>query len=396
MASLFQFFSKTKVRNIAVVDISTASVGAAFATISGIAPPAIVFSSRFENQAQGGGTAGMLRALDAVCREMIEKGVPLLKKTTGTGGVESITILVGSPRQTSSISVDVIEQDKPFIFSEAMLHAALGKKSGHGCTTTLIASVLNGYETQQPIGKRTSKAEVVLLSCCLDPEIESFIKRAVRTFSGGVPLRFVSFPNAAHLVLQGLFPHERDFLAFSVGNETTEIAFIKQGHLAGIETAAVGTDIFAKAAKENGINTPSGVVDMEKGLIDKEKSARLSARLLEGEQIWVHAIKEALLKIASQGALPRVVFLFSDARTLTFFKRLLDSPELHALWLSDEPLSVMPVGKRQFYQFMRHVSAPLQGAGSLQTLEDPILDMIALLSRVQEDGVQGSRVPDRV
>ncbi len=385
---MFHLFGKPKVRNIAVVDVNSLSVGAAFATISGIAPPAIVFSTRVKNTVPSGGTTGMLRALDEVAKEMVEKGVPLLKKTTESGSVEGVTILLSSPWQTSTLNVHAIENEKSFIFTEEMLRDSLLEKSRRGCTTSLIASVLNGYETARPIGKRVTKAEVVLLSCCIDQEIESSIKRAVRSFVGAVPLQFVSFPSAAHLVLEGLFPHERDFLAFSIGNETTEIAFIKQGHLTGIETVMAGVLSFTKAAREEGIASSSGVVDLEKGLIDKEKNARLSKRLTEIEKVWITQIKEALIRIAAQGALPRVVFLFSDSVMLAFFKRLLNAPELHALWLSDEPLSVITVEPRQFSLFMRPILAPRQVLGSPETPNDPVLDMVALLTRVREQRVQ--------
>lgn len=374
---MFHFFGKTKARNIAVVDVNSLSVGAAFATISGIAPPAIVFSTRIKNRVPHTGAPGMLRALDEVAKDMIEKGAPLLKTITGSGSVENATILLSSPWQASTLHVHGITKEKPFIFTEDMLHTKELDAVPRGCSTTLIASILNGYEVDRPIGKRATKAEVVLMSNCIDQEIEPSVKRAVRSFVGAAPLQFVSFPSAAHLVLQGLFPHERDFLAFSIGNEATEIAFVKQGHLTGIETVMVGALSFSEAAREEGVVSSSGVVDLEKGLIDREKNNRLSKRMGEAEAVWIKEVKEALIRIASEGALPRVLFLFCDSVMLTFFKRLLNTPELHALWLSDEPLSLMTIGPRQFSLFMRPIS---------NTPDDPILDMIALITRVKEQG----------
>lgn len=374
MKSFFGFLGKPRAKNIAVIDISSASVGAAYATISGVAPPAMVFQTRIENRSETASTPGMLRALDAVARELSTKGVSRLRSVTGSASIDTAYVLMSAPWQTSKLSVKTIEKEKQFLFTEAMLAEALAEERKTSGTTSLIASVLNGYETPNPVGKRTTRAEIVLLSSAIDAEIEPYIKRAIRSFVGAAPLEFISFASASHLVLRGLFPHERDFLALRIGTEGSELAFIKHGHLAGIETAGAGTSLFAKAAREHGIVSPGGVSDTENGLIDKEKSQRLAERLAETERTWIGLMKETLVKIAAEGALPRVIFLFSDERTLPFFKRLLDAPELHALWLSDEPLTVIPVVPRQFFQFMRHINTDES---------DAVLDMLSMLSRVE-------------
>ncbi len=143
--------------------------------------------------------------------------------------------------------------------AEAFLSEALSESRKKYGSTELIASVLNGYETPNPIGKKATRAEMVLLSTHIDPEVEPYIRRAIRSFVGAVPIHTVSFPSAAHLVLRGLFPHERDFLALRVGTDVTELAFVKQTHIAGIEAAAVGTKIFTTAAREQGIE-PAGAI----------------------------------------------------------------------------------------------------------------------------------------
>lgn len=372
MKGFFDIFGKPRGRNIAVVDISPASVGAAFSTIAGVAPPAIVYSSRVDNESASGATPGALRALDAVAREMSLKGAPALKNATGSGSVEEAYVLVGAPWQRSKLYVHTIEKEKPFIFSEAMLHEAMAEGKKDGSTVSRIASVLNGYETPMPVGKRATRAEIVLLASSIEPEIEPYIKRAVRSFVGSAHLSYVSFGSTAHLVLEGHFPHERDFIALRIGTEATELASIKQNHLVGVETVPVGAGHFTRAAREHGI-VSSSVPDAGKGLIDVENNERLSEKLAQVEETWTATMKDAFLKIAAEGALPRVIFLFAEERSLPFFKRLLDSPTLHQLWLSDEPLSVIPVGKRHFAQFMRHIK---------EDTDDSVLDMLALLSRV--------------
>jgi len=361
---MFSFLGKNHVKNIAVVDFSSTSVGAAYATVSGVAPPEVVFSVRIPSGEYGAGNAGALRALDMVAKDMMNKGAPLLRKVTGSGSVEATFVLIGSPWQKDILSTKTIEKDKPFIFTKTLLEEGTPKEG----RVAIVGTVLNGYETTEPIGKKVKRAEIAMLSASLDPEIERLSKRAIRSFVGAAPLSFVSFAEAAPHVLKKYFPHERDFLAIRVLDATTDIAFIKQAHLAGVETALQGTGAFHAAAKTKGFSKGAAV----DGIIDKEKSGALSKRMEEASSAWIAAMREAFLKVAAEGALPRTLFLFADEGALPLFKNLLDAPELHTLWLSDEPLSVIPMNKGSLGASMRRLDA--------RTESDAVLDLLCHLA----------------
>jgi hypothetical protein len=361
---MFSLFGKRSVRNIAVVDVNSTTVGAAYATYSGVAAPRIVYAQIIPVEPYGKDAPGMLRALDALAKDMTHNGAPLLRKTTGTGEVERAVLLIGSPWQTSSLSVKVIEDEKPFLFTKAMLAEA-----SPALRARVMGTLLNGYEAKDPVGKRAKRAEISVLASTIDPEVERLARRAVRGIAGAAPISLVSFAETAPEVLKDYFPHERDFLALRIGLETTEIAFVKQEHLAGLVCASAGSAAFYQAAEDSGLSA-GGVVE---GIIDRPKSERLQKRFEDAERAWVMTMREAFLKVASEGALPRTLFLFGDERMLPLWKRLLDAPELHALWLSDEPLSVIPLGRGSL-------------AASLQRLDerlpsDAMLDLLCLFSR---------------
>jgi hypothetical protein len=361
---MFSFLGKQRARNIAVVDLSSTSAAAAYATYSGIAPPQIIFSAREPAEAYGSGAAGSLRALDAVAREMTSKGAPLLRKVTGTGSVEEVILLLGDPWQKTSLSIKIVEKDKPFIFTKSLLTEAVPS----GSRATIVSTVLNGYDSPEPVGKKVKRAEIAVLSSTTDGEVERLAKRAIRTFTGAAPLSLLSFPEAATAVLKGFFPHERDFLALRIGNETTEIAFVRDGYPAGVETAATGAGAFSSAAGHAGVSS-AGVA----GIIDREKSGRLETHMQGAEQAWVTAMHDAFLKVAAEGALPRTLFLFADEEVLPLFKRLLDAPDLHTLWLSDEPLSVIPMQRGSLSASMRKADDQLE--------DDVVLDVLCLTAR---------------
>jgi hypothetical protein len=364
---MFSFFGKKRIKNVAVVDLSSMSASVAYTTIKGTAAPLVVHTAHTDAEVHGAGASGALRALDTVARSMVKEGAAKLRKASGTGALDEVLLLIEHPWQTTKLDVKSYAKEKPFIFTHAMLSEALSVKEG---SAVLVGASLNGYETEDPVGKHVLRAELSVLVSTTDPEVERLAKRAVRSFAGSAPITLASFPDAATYVLRGFFPHERDFLAVRVGYASTEIAHVKQGRLAGIEVAHEGAGALIEAGKSSGVST--GAVT---GLIDKEKSAKLDAALSDAESKWISAMHEAFLKAASEGALPRVIFLFADERVLPLFKRLLDAPELHTLWLSDEPLSVMPLTKGQFAPFLQLLPTTEGG--------DPMLDLLCLHARLR-------------
>ncbi len=364
---MFSLWGKKQIKNVAVVDVSSIAASVAYLTIRGTAAPLVVHTARAETEVHGAGAAGALRALDIVVRSMVKEGASRLRNASGTGTIDEVLLLIEDPWQTTSLEVKTYAKDKPFIFTHAMYEEALSVKEG---SSMLVGASLNGYETEDPVGKKVTKAELSVLVSSVDSEVERLAKRAVRTFAGSAPITLVSFPDAATYVLRGFFPHERDFLAVRVGYSSTQIAHVKQGRLASIEVAREGAGALIEAGKASGLST--GAVT---GLIDKEKSAKLEKTLSAAETAWIAAMREAFLKAASEGALPRVIFLFADDRVLPLFKRLLDAPDLHALWLSDEPLSVMPLTKGQFAPFLQLLEGTEGG--------DSMLDLLCLHARLR-------------
>ena len=351
MFAMFGLFGGNKGERIALFDVSSSSVRAAYALVVPGAPLRIIFETKVGIEAGPTtvGDAPMLRAMDAALRELREKGAPLLRKATGSGSASRAYASVCAPWQKTNLRTESRVEDKPFTVTEGFIREALGKEQpakGHVLTEeAVVATLLNGYETHAPVGKKASHAEVIVLSASMGEETYSLMRRALASFSASREVRFSSFASVAFRALHQAFPHEGDYLALRVSGEATELAAVKRGFPLSTGAIGIGVNAFSRAARESGI---SSAVGADQGVIDREKSEKLDQGLKDAEAAWTAEITSTLQGFAAAHALPRTVFLLTDEEALGFFSRLLNSPDLHRLWLSDEPLSVIPLDSKHF------------------------------------------------
>ncbi len=368
------FSSKPKAQSVALIDITSSSIGAAYARVSPGAPAALLYTARVDIDVSGPEvpTELVLRTLDAVLRDMRQNGAPLLRRRTGSGSVSSVTVSVGAPWQELLIRTETVAEEKPFVFTQDIIDKAKKKQAiaaGRvGTQETVLATLLNGYETPTPVGKKAKRAEIILLSASMLEDTAKQTRRALASFSLLHDVRFSSFATVVSNAARIAFPHEKDYLALRVSGESTELVFVKRGFPMFVSALPSGLAEFARAAKASGFTSfPDGG-----NIIDREKSTELDAGLRQAEAAWTSAIAASLQEFAANHALPRTLLLVADKEAREFIRRVLDVPEVHALWLSDEPLAIIPLECSHFSTSM---------ACETGVEEDLMLGLLALTAK---------------
>lgn len=339
-------FSKKRARSVALIDIGSASVGGAYAHYEEGKPPIIYYTARVDVETREGESIrqGMLRSLSFLERLLIEEGAPALRRETGSGGVEKVLVSVAAPWQETFVTTTNIVQKNAFTFSHAHLADAVKKtavvpkdrvSSGH----TVVATILNGYETSNPFGKRVTRAELVILASTLEKEaahaIESSLRRAFHTNE----IELTAFAPVAYTVFRDLYPHQKDFVVLDVSGTGTDAAFIKRGLLVEVRSVPFGTQDLLIAARKAGQRAHLSAVDM----IDPVANESFAKESEEAERVWLDGLHGAFSSVAAVQALPRTLLLLADTNARDYLKRTLEKSRLRSLWLSDEPLSVIPI-----------------------------------------------------
>ncbi|HRH55393.1 MAG TPA: hypothetical protein PK609_00830, partial [Candidatus Paceibacterota bacterium] len=295
---------KKQARSVALIDIGSASVGGAYAHFVEGAQPIIYYTARVTIEPREGETIteSMLRSLSFLERLMIEEGAPALHRETKSGAVDNVLVSVASPWQDTHIETAHIAEKRPFLFTRAHLDA-VGKtvlpKDRIASGRTVIATVLNGYETANPFGKRVTRADLTVLTSSLDKAAAHAIETSLRrTFHTG-EISLTAFAPVAYTVFRDLYPHQKDFIVLDVSGTATDIAFVKHGLLTHSESVPHGIHDLLEAARKAGHRAHLGITEMLSASANQvfgEESAAI-------ERVWLEGLEEAFEKFSHKHAL---------------------------------------------------------------------------------------------
>ena len=349
-------FKKPEQRSVALIDIGSASVGGAYAHFETLTAPTIYYTARVPIEVREGETCetGMLRALEVLGHLLVNHGAPVLREVTGNGRIDSVVAAVAAPWQETKIIVGSKQSEKPFTFTKGMLDeiagtCAIDTGTRARCQNSIVATILNGYDVAEPFGKRAKRADLVILSSSLEEKVARDIEQTLRKLFHAHDVSLTAFAPLSYAVIRDMFPHEKDFLIIDVEGEATDLAFVKRGLLTDIASVPQGTNALVSAISRGHTTITEGTT----GVIDMGRNLRFADMVGKMEEAWLCGIEEALKKFAARHALPRTVFLLTEDETRGFLERIINAPKLHSLWLSDEPLSVIPLTPAHIAQYVQ-------------------------------------------
>lgn len=351
-------------------------MGGAYAHFTPDASPTIYYTARVPIERREGETPedSMLRSLEVLGHILINHGAPVLRHEAGSGHIDSVVVSIAAPWQETRVRVESVQDVNPFLVDMPLVDRVVKKGASEQDARirtgdSVIATILNGYEVGNPLGKKARRADFVILSSSIDKKIAAKVEKLLRRTYHAHQIDFTAFAPLAYSVIRDLYPHERDYLILEVAGEATDMAFVKRGLLADIANIPQGTNTLVNAVSDLGHEELIEQGDADRGLIDLRRNESFASRAAEVKEKWLSSMTAALKEFASRHPLPRTVFLLADTETRGFLASLLDNPSIHSLWLSDEPLAVIPLSPLHLSE---HVKTRGQAAG------DVFLAMMAL------------------
>jgi hypothetical protein len=348
---LFGKSGKTDSKPVALLDIGSGSVGGALFT-RGSGKPVIHYTTRVPIERHGDEliTLAMLRALEEAGKDLIERGAPALRRAAGRGHVGDVLISVAPPWQETSVRTERVEEKQPFAFTRTLMDEIVAKtaeidKDRVSSGESVIATILNGYETSRPFGKRVNMADIIVLSSTLPATVATSVEEIARQTFHTAHHRFAAFAAIAYAVFRDIFPHEKDYLIFDIAGEVTDIAFVKSGHLTAVLAAPVGVHHLTEA----GVTSLSPDIEAKTGGVHIKRVKGSPSGSNRDE--WLANVMDVLRSFSETHALPRKLFMLADDDVRDYLKGVLDDATLRTLWLSDEPLTIIPITAAQLTPF---------------------------------------------
>lgn len=306
------FRNKKRVESVVLVNIAADSVAGAYACYEEGETPVLLYVRRFpiEIRKDEPHERAMLRALEILGNELIREGAPILMRATGSGNAKTILVSIDAPWQETRVRTEYFERKNPFVFTKSMVTAALEKTSVAPpdklvADESVIGTILNGYETRNPYGKKIHRASLIILTSLIDKNVSDTIVSTLRGLYHTKHILFIAGSSLRYQAMRIAFPHEREALILDVaGPSLTSIALVRGGLFVALaevsDTATVGNS-------------------------------------------WGQKIIGKLANLATHYPLPRTIFLLARESEIPSLRDTLDAANLGELWLSDNPPKIVSV-----------------------------------------------------
>jgi hypothetical protein len=185
---------------------------------------------------------------------------------------------------------------------------------------SIIGTILNGYETSNPYGRRVHRASVIVLSSLIDEKVAEAISTTLRRIFHTDNVRSIAGSSLRYQAMRNAFPHERDALILDATDASLSITLVRK-------------DLFTALIE---------IVDMPSG------------------SAWTERVMKEFAAIALKYPLPRVIFLLARESELATFQQALEvapSGGLGTLWISDSPPKVVPLIASHLSNAVRQATA---------------------------------------
>ncbi len=333
--SFFQIlFRKKKLgESVILVDIGAEGIAGAYVRYEENQLPTLLYARRLpiEIRKDEAPERAMQRALDILCAELLREGAPTLKRATGSGTATMIIVSIDAPWQETKVRTEVFESREPFTFTKNIVIKRLGETAPASsgqiiADESIISTMLNGYETHSPYGKKAHRASIVVLSSLIERKIANDITSTLRKHFHGANILPISGSSLRYQAMRKLFPHESDAVILDATDESIlTVALIRKGIFSSLVQVTISLDA----------------------------------------DTWTNVITNEFIEIAKNYQLPRTLFLLAREPQMAALKKMLDATDFGSIWLSGNPPKVVPVLASQMGSSIRQATA---GSGDIVLL----------------------------
>lgn len=334
----FPFFAKLKKNEklVLLIDVGSASVGAALVEIGAVSVPRVITTMREDISFQEKLSPmeflrAMNQSLDRVLKTAREKS-----KNTGTPAY--ILCSLSSPWFLLKSRQIVISQREPFEITAGVLDKILDdgvsqlKEELKGSIPMgdmrvvekkIIQTKLNGYEIKNPFGQKATRIEMVMTVGISSKHVTERIERTVSNFFHNDTVHFGAFPVAAFSAIRDIFPTEKSFIFLDITGESTDVSLINNNLMVGTVSFPRGKNFFIReisAQFRMPHEAAASVLNMFLGgTIDTKREQEIIDLVMRAEKDWVSRLEKAIASLAIKGVLSHKIFFMTDDDVATLF-----------------------------------------------------------------------------
>lgn len=352
------FGHKDKDELMLVFNMGSSSVGAALflAQKSGI--PKIIFSTRepipIEEEAQIDRFLFLAsKSLDVVAKKVL---------MTGLGVPDRIFCVLSSQFYVSQTRIISFKQDIPFVFTVKLADSLIQKEikifqEEHASKYASIGgdirpielknikTMLNGYETSNPLDQKAKELEMVIFISISGEQILKKVEDVIRKYFHFEQIKFSSFAMAFFTTVRDVYKQQENFLLVDIGGELTDISMTKKNILRESISFPLGRNFLTRGVASGlgcSLNEANSLISLFKdGHAEKSVAKKLALIMKQLQTKWLEKFQESLANLSHDISIPSTIYIAIDKDLADFFSETIKSEQFSQYTLAESKFEVV-------------------------------------------------------
>lgn len=329
-----------------LIDIGSASVGAALVVIEKGKPPHIIANVREDISFQEILSSArflfsMNHALDKVLRTLQVE----IKELNSRGIVASISHVfctLSSPwfvlktrnlnitrQKEFEVTAHTLEEfiNEDITLLKEDLKETLPLKDIRIIEKKILHIKLNGYEIVNPYKQKTSQIEISTVVGVSSEKVTNSIDQKINRFLHAGPVHFGAFPVVAFSAIRDIFPTEKNFLFLDITGEATDVSLVENDLLVCTVSFPRGKNFIIRE-----ISSCMRTVHEEattlflmflRGDLNDAQHTQIAEIVTRAEMEWLTRFEKTTTAFSEKNILPNKIFFTTDTDIVPLFSRLL-------------------------------------------------------------------------
>ena len=351
-------FSKNKNKLVLVLHVGSSNVeGALFWTQeSGV--PRIIFSATEPIVLEDKIDVDRFLILTMQALDMVVKRI----SKSGMGTPKDIFCVLSSPWHVSQTRIINFKKNTPFIFTAKLAEDLvqkeirlfedehLSKKEDTDLINRTIElknikTVLNGYETLEPLNQKTKELEMIIFVSVGEEKVLKKIENIVSNYFHFEKIRFSSFLLSAFTVVRDMHIEQENFLLLDVGGEVTNISMVKKNILRDSISFPMGRKFLIRGVASKlkcTLSEANSLISLFKdGHAEASVAEKMSMVMDELKKEWLVEFQKSLANLSNDISIPSTIYLTADKDLADLFSETIKAEQFNQYTLTESKFSIV-------------------------------------------------------
>lgn len=288
----------------------------------------------------------------------------------GFGAPKKIFCTLSSPWHVSQTRIINYKKNTPFVFTAKLAESLIEKeinlfeeeniKKGidaenpnRAIELKNIKTVLNGYETPEPLNQKTKELEMVIFISVSEENVLKKIEDAVGKCFHFNQIKFSSFMLSSFTVVRDMYIQQENFLLLDVGGEVTEISMIKKNILRESISFPLGCNFLTRGVSSDlncTISEADSLISLLKdGHAEKSVADKLSGIMDKLRVKWLKSFQESLANLSNDISIPSTIYMTTDKDFADFFSQTIKTEQFNQYTLTESKFVINYLNTQIFH-----------------------------------------------